>query len=75
MATQKLKLEFPLQKVGVPVFSKLATTFDVEPNVLAADINPGKGGWLVISVSGEEARIGEALNWITENGITVTNVA
>ncbi len=75
MATQKLKLEYPLDKVNVSVFSQLATTFDVQPNVLAADIKPGQGGWMLISVSGDDSRIADALAWITERGIVVSSVA
>lgn len=72
MTTQKLKLEFPLAKLSVPVFSKLASDFDVQPNVLAADINPSKGGWLLLGISGDETTLAKATAWIAEQGITIT---
>ncbi|HEY3333422.1 MAG TPA: NIL domain-containing protein [Capsulimonadaceae bacterium] len=72
MTTQKLKLEYPLNKVGVPVFSQLVSVFDVHPNVLAADINPAKGGWLLISITGNDETLERAASWIREQGITLS---
>jgi ABC-type methionine transport system ATPase subunit len=70
METRKIKLEFPLEKVSVPVFSQLATTYDVQPNVLAADIAPSHGGWLTLNISGDSDRLEAALEWIKVQGIS-----
>ena len=72
METRKVKLEYSLDKVGAPVFSQLAAHFDVQPNVLAADINPAKGGWLLISVTGPAQTLESALQWVRDRGISVT---
>ncbi|MDR3708002.1 MAG: NIL domain-containing protein [Capsulimonadaceae bacterium] len=75
METRKIRLEYPLDKVGVPVFSQLAIEFDVQPNVLAADISPQKGGWLLISVTGPAKNVDAALDWVVQNGIKVAAAA
>ena len=40
METRTLRLDFPIERVGEPVVTKLVTEFDVEPNVLSANIDP-----------------------------------
>ena len=72
METRKVKLEYSLDKVGAPVFSQLAAHFNVQPNVLAADINPAQGGWLLISITGPTETVERALQWVTDRGINVT---
>jgi len=72
METRKLKLEFPLTKLSVPVFTKLVTDFDVSPNVLAADIEAAKGGWLLIKITGEPVTLDHALDWVLGNDIKVS---
>lgn len=72
MKTKKIRLDFPLNKVSAPVFSELAVTFDVQPNVLAADIAPSRGGWLLINITGDDDRLGKALAWIEEQGIAIS---
>lgn len=75
METRKIKLEYPLEKVGAPVFSQLASNFDVQPNVLAADIDPSHGGWLLMSVTGPSEKIEQALEWVRRSGIRVNSAA
>lgn len=74
METRKLKIEFPLTKLSTPVFSTLVKRFDVEPNVLAADIDAAKGGWLLVGVTGEPATLDAVEAWVNGEGMTVTVV-
>ena len=71
METRKIRLDYPLKKLGVSVFSQLASQYDVQPSVLAADIDHRKGGWLLLSISGSSERLDEALAWVRETGIEV----
>jgi len=75
METRKVRLEYPLDRVATPVFSRLASNFDVQPNVLAAEISPIKGGWMLMSLTGSTQAIESALEWVRNSGITVTIAA
>ncbi|HEX5322570.1 MAG TPA: NIL domain-containing protein [Capsulimonadaceae bacterium] len=74
METRKVKLDYPLERVQEPVVSYLVKKFDVAPNVLAANIDAHKGGWLVLELQGEAAQIDAALSWVKSQGITVQPV-
>jgi ABC-type methionine transport system ATPase subunit len=67
-----VRLEFPLEKIGDPVVTRLVRDYDVSPNVLAADIDAGKGGWMLLGLSGEPERVDSALAWINTTGVKVT---
>jgi ABC-type methionine transport system ATPase subunit len=71
MQTRKVKLDYPLERVHEPVVSFLVKKFDVAPNVLAANIDARKGGWLLLELQGDAAQIDAALNWVRSQGITV----
>ncbi len=70
MKTITVRLEFPLERVKEPVVSHLVRDFDVSPNVLAADIEAGKGGWMKLGLSGDDANVESALRWVESLGIT-----
>ena len=50
----------------------LVTDFDLSPNLLRADIDAKNGGWLVVGLSGDDARIESALSWLRGQGLEVT---
>ncbi len=72
MQKMTVRLDFPLERVPEPVFSRLVTEFDVSPNLLSAEINSATGGWLVLGLEGEDATIARALDWTRAQGVTVT---
>ncbi len=67
-----VRLDFPLERVPEPVFSRLVTEFDVAPNLLSADINASSGGWLVLGLEGDDATVARALDWTRSQGVAVT---
>jgi ABC-type methionine transport system ATPase subunit len=70
MKTVKVKLEFPLARINEPVVTHLVRDFDVQPNVLAANIEAGRGGWILLELQGDDDRVDAALDWIGAIGIT-----
>ena len=72
MKTIKVRLDYPLERIKEPVVTHLVTDFDVAPNVLAADVDAGKGGWMLLGLSGDDAVINNALKWIESVGVRVT---
>lgn len=76
MATEKnFRIHFPLKQIGAPVLTHLVTDFDLSPNVLRADVNAQDGGWLVLGLTGDDARLQDALDWLRGQGLQVTEEA
>ena len=76
MATQnnpekKYRIHFPLNQIGVPVVTHLVTDYDLSPNLLRADIDAKNGGWLVLGLTGDDARLQAALGWLRGQGLEV----
>ena len=75
MKTITVRLEFPLERVKEPVVTHLVRDFDVSPNVLAADIEAGKGGWMTLGLSGPDDSVQNALRWIESLGIKSESIS
>ena len=69
---RKYRIHFPLDQISAPVMTHLVTDFNLSPNLLRADIDAKNGGWLVVGLSGDDARIGSALGWLRGQGLEVT---
>ena len=72
MYLRKVRLEYPLKRIQEPIVSSLVKKFDVAPNILSANIDPSRGGWLVVELQGEEEQIEQAVVWTISTGVTVT---
>lgn len=73
--TRKVQLHYPLERLTEPVVTRLVNDFDVAPNILRADVNARTGGWLVVELTGDDARTDAALSWLREQGLVVTDTA
>ena len=72
MATKKIEVNYPLSRLSEPVVTRLVTDFDLSPNLLRADVDAAKGGWLVMELTGDDARIASAMEWLRGQGLTVS---
>jgi ABC-type methionine transport system ATPase subunit len=72
METRKLKIDYPLARIGEPVITRLVTEFDLVPNLLRADVDAHKGGWMIAEVTGEKDSIDNAIRWMQSHGLTIT---
>jgi len=76
MATEKkFRIHYPIEQIGAPVLTHLVTDFDLSPNVLRADVNARDGGWLVLGLTGDDARLQSALDWLRGQGLEVSEEA
>ena len=69
---RKYRIHFPLDQISAPIMTHLVTDFDLSPNLLRADIDAKNGGWLVVGLSGDNARIESALGWLRGQGLGVS---
>ena len=76
MATEKkFRIHYPLALISAPVLTHLVTDFDLSPNVLRADVSTSDGGWLVLGLTGDDARLQSALDWLRGQGLEVSEEA
>jgi ABC-type methionine transport system ATPase subunit len=68
---KKYRIHFPLDRISAPVMTHLVTDYDLSPNLLRADIDAKNGGWLVVGLTGDAARIDAALAWLRGQGLGV----
>ena len=69
MKTIKVSLHYPLTSITVPLVSTLIKKYNIEMNILHADISLNKTGKLVADLKGEDQDIDDALVFIKEQGV------
>lgn len=73
MARAKLHLTLPERLVSVPVVHRLGSEFRLVTNIHRANLGEG-GGWIILEVEGDDARIAEAIGWLVEQGLQVDRI-
>ena len=68
--TIKVNLTFPPAKVTFPLMTLLVRKYELEVNILHADVRLNKTGKLIVELTGERENIDAALQYIEEQGIT-----
>jgi ferredoxin len=74
MIKHKLVFRFPASVVEQPLIYHLVKDFDLQVNILRANINPSKEGRLVLEISGDENKYQQALFWLREQGLIITDL-
>lgn len=70
MKTIKVSLQYSLNSITTPLVSNLIRKFNVEVNILHANISLNKIGTLIADITGEEKDIQDALDYIeNQDGI------
>lgn len=70
MKTIKISIIYPVNHITAPLVSTLVKDFDLEVNILHADISPEKEGTLVADIRGLESNLDAALTYIGGQGIS-----
>lgn len=71
-AERRYRIHFPLERLSAPIVTHLVRDYDLSPNLLRADVDAKNGGWLVLGLTGDDARLQTALDWLKSQGLTVT---
>jgi len=72
--TRTVQLHYPLSRVDEPIVTRLVTEFDLQPNLLRADVDVATGGWMVVGLEGDPGDIDRALEWVQTHGVQVSSV-
>lgn len=73
MAEKTIRLEYPPALMNVPVIHRLIRQFDVTVTILGAQIS-SEQGWVILQMSGDEALIQQAIEWLKGLNIDVQAV-
>lgn len=69
MKTIKLSMYFPVGQITMPLTYNLVKRFDLQINILHADIGLTKTGKLIVDITGTEWNIEAGLKYIQDQGI------
>jgi len=75
MIRRKLVLSFPENIVTSPITYKLVKEFNLEFNILRAEITPDMEGKMLIELRGDKVLIDDAIKYLTDTGISVQEAA
>ena len=69
MITKRVVLRFPQRLAGKPVVYRLARDYDLEFNILKADVTPETAGNLVLEIRGKKQDYEKGIRYLTEVGV------
>jgi ferredoxin len=74
MMKKRYALRFSPTLVEQPIVSKLVRIYDVDINILNADVASGRGGKLIVELSGGQVALEESVAYLNEIGIIVSEM-
>jgi len=66
-----LRLNYPPALMNRPVVTGLISKFQLEVNILRAQVTREEG-WLIVEISGDPRQISAATEWLVREGIEIT---
>ena len=71
---KRYALRFSPTLVEQPIVSKLVRIYDVDINILNADVASGRGGKLIVELSGSKESLDASVDYLNEIGIIVSEM-
>jgi ferredoxin len=68
-------LRFSKDASNEPIIYQLVKHYDVEFNILKADILPQREGFMILGLKGTKANVGKGLAYLEERGVKVERLA
>lgn len=72
---KRLMLTFPKRSIHQPITYRLAKDFNVAANIIRAQVAPNQIGKLVVELSGDIDQLEDAIAWLQENDIGVSQAS
>lgn len=70
MGKRRVKFTFPPALITRPIIWEVGHRFPVVTNIRRADVREDYG-WVVLELTGEDAAIEQALEWVRSQGVRV----
>jgi ferredoxin len=71
METRRVVLRFPKKLIDQPITSKLIKDYDLDFNILRAEISEDSEGLLILGLTGKRANLERGLSWAREQGVEI----
>lgn len=71
MPLKKIVLRFPPQIVDKPLIFHLVKDYELMVNVLKANVNPYKEGFMVMELSGDPEKYEQGLDFLKDQGVRI----
>ena len=71
MTSKKIVLKFPIKVVNEPIIYKLAKDYDLEFNILKANIKPDEEGILVLELRGKKESFDKGFEYLKKLNIVI----
>lgn len=71
---RRYALRFSPTLVEQPIVSKLARAYDVDINILNADVASGRGGKLIVELCGTEDNLNQSVTYLGSLGVLVSEM-
>jgi ferredoxin len=68
---RRVVLHFPHEQVDKPIVSRLVRDFDMDFNILKAQITPREEGLMVLELVGEEGNFERCLSYLEDHRVTI----
>ncbi len=75
MISKRIVLHFPKTLVDRPIISRLVKEYDLEFNILKANITPREEGLLVLELKGKDKSYRDAVDYLKKMGVRVKLVS
>jgi len=75
MPRKRLDLTFPPRQSLKPVVYHLVKDYDIVPNILRAQIQPGQEGRMLVEVTGRKDDLARGVAFLEEQGLAVREAA
>ncbi|MCL2495904.1 MAG: 4Fe-4S binding protein [Clostridiales bacterium] len=72
--SRRVTVRYSPGMVDQPIIYRLVKDFDLIPNILKAEINPDKEGYLLLGLSGHEDNYQRAMAYLQEQGLQVQSI-
>jgi ferredoxin len=68
-------LRYPKETSNQPIIHRLVKRYEVEFNIIRADIRPQRDGIMVLELKGHKEKVGEALSYLKSLGVKAERLA
>lgn len=75
MPKKRLDLSFPPRQSLKPIVYHLVKDYDITPNILRAQIQPGQEGRMLVEVTGDKESLLEGIAFLEGQGLAVREAA
>ncbi len=71
--SRRIRLDYPVELLHVPIINQLIRRFNLTVNILRAHVD-AREGWIDVQINGPAETLQQAITWLTEQGIQVTDL-